>query len=175
MATADRWLWHGYDYGFRRVFLGDARALSPIDLDGKWFNGDLADSAERFYRVDRVRHDPQRDAAILAYRPGIKPPAWEVRTNWRHLRYADLTDAERALATPDFERMTREAKAHIAAAAEHMKFPGARPTRPRAAPVDPQLLRSATERAAMRATEPPPIDPDEPVAEPPSPDLEIEF
>jgi hypothetical protein len=45
-----RYQWHAYDYGWRRVVLGDRRRLSPIDEGGVWFDARLADEAEAMFR-----------------------------------------------------------------------------------------------------------------------------
>ncbi len=56
MTQDDRWRHHAYDYGWRRVFLGDHEQFSPIDppdpmLDhGEWFNAVMAQRAEQFLR-----------------------------------------------------------------------------------------------------------------------------
>lgn len=50
LLTADeRWRWHAYDYGWRRTYIFDRRAASPIDPHGDWYDQGLADQAEAMY------------------------------------------------------------------------------------------------------------------------------
>lgn len=56
LAEPDRWLWHAYDYGWRRVMVDDWEESSPIDSDGMWFDLRLANVAEGFWR--RVLNKP---------------------------------------------------------------------------------------------------------------------
>lgn len=50
-AGNDRWNWHAYDYGFRRVVWDVYDRSSPLDPLGEWFNAALADAAEAFLRA----------------------------------------------------------------------------------------------------------------------------
>jgi hypothetical protein len=64
LSEDDRWLWHAYDYGWRRVVLDDVAKTSPIDRDGVWFDAALAYSAETFYRRKFNKPAPGEGPAI---------------------------------------------------------------------------------------------------------------
>ena len=51
LAADERWHWHAYDYGWRRVALGDVTDVSPIDPQRVWFDADLVEVAERYWRA----------------------------------------------------------------------------------------------------------------------------
>jgi hypothetical protein len=53
LEERDRWRWHAYDYGWRRVFLFDRNPRSPIDPDGDWYNEEFADQVERMFLLER--------------------------------------------------------------------------------------------------------------------------
>jgi hypothetical protein len=119
LADDDRWFWHAYVYGFRRVTLGIRERHSPVDPEGKWFAGHLADEAERYY-AGRFGH-----RAAAAHKPPTHPDA--IRTDWERIRRDDLTDAEVALALPGIESMAKQALRNTAAAQERWRkaFAGA--------------------------------------------------
>jgi hypothetical protein len=50
LAEPDRWHWHAYDYGWRRVMLDEKVDQSPIDRYKRWFEPRLANVAEGFWR-----------------------------------------------------------------------------------------------------------------------------
>ncbi len=105
MSDEDRWRWHAYDYGWRRVMLDDFTKRSPIDDAGEWFNASGAREAELFFR--RKFNRPEK--------PSVPAPshADAVRTNWRSIPGSQLTAAELALARADIERMAAEARRNI--------------------------------------------------------------
>lgn len=51
LAADERWHWHAYDYGWRRVALGDVTDVSPVDPQRVWFDADLVEVAERYWRA----------------------------------------------------------------------------------------------------------------------------
>lgn len=113
MSEDDRWNWHSYDYGWRRVMLGDYGTVSPIDPGGEWFSLDGVMRAERFFR--EVFKRPK-----LA--PWSKPSSPDaIRTDCRKIPATELTDAERDLIEPEISRMADEARANIAKAAARSK------------------------------------------------------
>lgn len=50
LSREDRFFWHAYNYGFRRIALGLVDDKSPIDPERKWFDAELAAIAEAFWR-----------------------------------------------------------------------------------------------------------------------------
>lgn len=50
LSTEERWHWHAYDYGWRRVIKSDRQPVSPIDPDGDWYDAALAQAAELYWR-----------------------------------------------------------------------------------------------------------------------------
>ena len=62
LSDTARWHYHAYDYGWRRVVLGQGAPNSPIDPEAKWFNGPLADRAEEMWR--RFFNRPKRDSRV---------------------------------------------------------------------------------------------------------------
>ena len=50
LADDELWHWHAYDYGWRRVMLGDTRQTSPIDPQGSWWDAPLVARATAFWR-----------------------------------------------------------------------------------------------------------------------------
>lgn len=106
-----RWFWHAYDYGWRRVVMGDNRKFSPIDPDkgdgaGKWYDASLAAVAEKFYRTKLNKPAPK------AYPQPSHPGA--IRADWRKIPSPYLTDAERAIAMPEIARMRQEIAENLA-------------------------------------------------------------
>lgn len=65
LTPDQRWQWHAYDYGWQRIFRFVERAVnvSPLDPDGKWFNGLMADRAEAFWNEVRNAAREQRKMA----------------------------------------------------------------------------------------------------------------
>lgn len=61
----EKWEWHADVYGFRRVVLGVAvtERTSLCDTDGKWFDVERAEIAERYYLDKHRRSGPARGAA----------------------------------------------------------------------------------------------------------------
>lgn len=50
-SEEERWQFHAYDYAFRLHFLGTDRRESPLDPEGKWFDGDYCTAALAMYRA----------------------------------------------------------------------------------------------------------------------------
>lgn len=109
LSVPDKWLWHAYDYGFRRVVLGDMQPFSPIDALGEWFTADLVEAAEKFYRTILGNNGGRREYES----PARKPPEDFVRSNWRQIRSMDLTTAEHELADPSIARMLERVNANL--------------------------------------------------------------
>lgn len=61
MSTPEKWAYHTEIYALRRVILGVVHDehTSPVDTDGKWFNADLVEAAERRLRD---KHAKQSEA-----------------------------------------------------------------------------------------------------------------
>lgn len=108
MSDDDRWRWHSYDYGWRRVMQSDFGKASPLDPKGEWFNALGAAKAESFFR--------------LKFKRPVKPPipapshADAVRTDWAKIPRPELTAAEAELSDQRREGLIERAKAAIAAA-----------------------------------------------------------
>jgi CMP-2-keto-3-deoxyoctulosonic acid synthetase len=51
MTVDERWAWHTDVYAFRRVFLDAYEETSPCDIEGRWFNREAVDLAERRKRI----------------------------------------------------------------------------------------------------------------------------
>lgn len=64
LNDAEKYRHHAYDYGWRRVFLEDRNPWSPIDpmvkatRCGKFFQADLAATAERMFRAEQPKSLP---------------------------------------------------------------------------------------------------------------------
>jgi hypothetical protein len=63
LTDEQRWFWHSYDYGWRRVIMEDFSKQSPIDRSGEWYDASLARAAEDFYRrkFNKPRQQPRPD------------------------------------------------------------------------------------------------------------------
>lgn len=120
LDTGDRWSWYAYDYGFRRIILGDYTKVSPIDTAGAWFDDSLVSAAERFYKLMFDRATVKK-----AYAAPLTVDQDVIRPNWRQIRANDLTDAERAEAAPFIERLSQRLRANLDEIARRMKRPGA--------------------------------------------------
>ena len=107
LTIDDQWRFWGYHYGFRRAIIGDQTEISPIDPHGEWFNGPMAQQAERYYRR---MWDSDFDRR---YQQPSFAPANVVRDNWREIHSSDMTEAEHALADPLIARMAADAKEAI--------------------------------------------------------------
>lgn len=95
-SSDDRFHWHAYDYGWRRVMLGDQRHISPIDPTGEWFNEFLANGAEAFWRAKMGK---QRLPRAVPSDPGAE------RADWRRIPFQSLTEAEKELFNESVARM----------------------------------------------------------------------
>jgi hypothetical protein len=106
LSNEDRWCWHAYIYGFRRVQLRQFDKTSPVDGEGHWFNADMADRAERYYR----------QKLGIRPKPGDRPTARydTIRPDWPRIPAPELTDAEHAIADPEITQLSREAQYGIA-------------------------------------------------------------
>lgn len=134
-TTDERWLWHGYDYGWRAAVLGDTRLISPIDPLGKWYDADLAKEAEQFYRANN--RSPASSLDVKSAGAHLARNAWA--------REHGCRDFEEAIARG------------LVAVAAGRSSPGRYESRP--APNQSSLATAA--RAALRIPEmqPPPDDP----------------
>jgi hypothetical protein len=141
------WMWHAYDYAWRRVMLGDWSVPAGYDRTGEWFNQSLVEQAEAMWRkrLNRPR------------RPPIPKPTSDdaVRTDWREIPGQHLTTAERRLADPEIARLATRAREVVAGILKRSK----------AAFRAPYLGGTATEIPGPRAplfmpqSEEPPPDP----------------
>lgn len=102
LTDPERWHWHGYTYGMRRVLMADFGKASPIDPLGDWYSDSIASAAETFYRKKFGRQ----------VRQPFAPASYEdaVRTNWREIPGSQLTRAEMALAEPIIRKRAQEAR-----------------------------------------------------------------
>jgi hypothetical protein len=66
LTDDQRFAYHAYDYGWRRVALDDFSVTSPIDSKGVWFNASLATQAEAVWR--RTFNRPAAEAVIKPLR-----------------------------------------------------------------------------------------------------------
>lgn len=73
LTTQEKWFHHAYIYGMRRVLLNSREEKSPVDPDGTWYNSELADEAEEYYR--------QQYRAPL--KPGPEPARYREAAEWR--------------------------------------------------------------------------------------------
>lgn len=101
----DRWQWHAYEYGWRRVFRDDQAKRSPIDRGGDWFDEGLVLQAAAYFRKpadDAYRGRYQRERS-----PKVHPPSHPdaVRTACRSIPWNQLTGAEREFLGPDMDAM----------------------------------------------------------------------
>jgi hypothetical protein len=64
LCEEDRWRWHAYDYGWRRVQLGDDARAAPIDPGGVWFDEVLAGMAEQFHARRRPDQRPSNPDSV---------------------------------------------------------------------------------------------------------------
>ena len=55
-TDAELWHWHAYDYGWRRVYLRDMNAVSPIDESGAWYDSTLVDAAQHVFPSREGHH-----------------------------------------------------------------------------------------------------------------------
>jgi hypothetical protein len=84
LTEAERWNYHAYDYGWRRVFLSNHGGSSPIDPDGRWFDNDGATQAERMFLAQRsIRTEPRITPAERAAARGDHELAARFRTQDR--------------------------------------------------------------------------------------------
>ena len=124
LTDDERWFWHGYDYGFRRVVLGDDAPRSPIDQDGQWFDARLANVAESFYRrkfnksvvVDRAPPTAEDIAYVeAAYRVARANIDGFMRQSSRAFhskaRQPSLSDAQRSMGVKATEAIPRDPEA----------------------------------------------------------------
>jgi len=106
LTEEDRWCWHAYIYGFRRVQLGQFANTSPVDEQGDWYNADMAARAERYYRQKLgVRAKPSEHPTA---------PYDTVRPDWKRIPATELTAAEHELADPEIARLSAKAQRDIA-------------------------------------------------------------
>lgn len=101
--------------------LGDARKVSPIDPEGKWFNDYLADRAEEFWRA-RIGKKPLPRSV-----PG--DPSL-VRDDWRRIPFQSLTTAEKALFNDSVDRMRAAGRMAIGDIQRVPKVHDSAPSRP---------------------------------------------
>lgn len=59
LTDEERWHYHAYDYGWRRIYLNSRNDRSPIDKKGAWFNSALADDAEKMFRSVTGKDKPR--------------------------------------------------------------------------------------------------------------------
>jgi hypothetical protein len=70
LTHPERSQYHAYDYGWRRVVLDDAKRVSPIDQEGRWFDPYLIGQAEAMWR--RAHPEPkQPERAAMTPPPGL--------------------------------------------------------------------------------------------------------
>lgn len=101
--------------------LGDARKVSPIDPEGKWFNDYLADRAEEFWRGEMGRPKLAR---------GAPSDPELVRPNWRSVPFHALTTAEKALFNDSVDRMRAAGRMAIGDIQRVPKVHDSAPSRP---------------------------------------------
>jgi len=75
LGTEDLWRWHAYDYGWRRVMLGDQRRISTLDPEGRWFDAALAADAEEMFQALKPGLGPRVPTARVI-------EARELREKW---------------------------------------------------------------------------------------------
>lgn len=108
-TTEERWFYHAYDYGWRRVVLFDSSDQSHIDPDKLWFDARLAAQAEAMWRkhfrrpapMRRAALSPEEIAAVSALgekaRENIRILAAQGRTAMRGTKQNALADMQTAL------------------------------------------------------------------------------
>lgn len=108
-TTEERWFYHAYDYGWRRVVLFDSSDQSHIDPDKLWFDARLAAQAEAMWRKHFRRPAPLRQAppssaevaAVTALaskaRANVRDWAAHGRTAMRGPKENTIADAQASL------------------------------------------------------------------------------
>jgi hypothetical protein len=99
LTDAERWEYHAYDYGFRRVQFGDRSESYTLDPEGKWYAAHLADQTESMYRaIIAKRMQPDRKPSLNCWEPGY---ADRYREPW----FLELSTAQRQrIMEQDMER-----------------------------------------------------------------------
>ena len=66
LSDAQRWNWHSYDYGWRRVYLHSTTNFSPLDPQEAWFDPQSVAMAEAMFRAKVERRFPRRQFITAA-------------------------------------------------------------------------------------------------------------
>lgn len=146
------WWWHAYDYGWRRVMLGERNHQSPIDPDGDWCNTLLVDQAEVFWRAKTHRNPPKTWSRAMSED--------DVREECRRIPSGDLTRAEHEFLDPEVEEMAAKVRGDFEAFAKRSKRAMLGPYSPsytapaqervwKQEPDDPALLEQARGRVGL--------------------------
>jgi hypothetical protein len=107
LSDPERWHWHGYTYGMRRVLMADFGRVSPVDPLGEWYSDSIASAAETFYRIKFGRQVRKK------FVPASNLDA--VRENWQEIPGNELTHAEMKLAEPHIRQMAGRARESLRA------------------------------------------------------------
>lgn len=67
LTDDERWRWHAYDYGWRRVRLAARTDASPADPDRDWLDAPMADQAEKMFRDAGRRSQARPDAVRVDF------------------------------------------------------------------------------------------------------------